>query len=198
MLKSFSEVKASNAIQISGCTPNSDRFKALVNEATSRLLRRGDSSGTVVPIQVCVRSGCIVFPRYVSTIREAKTCCGGNLWIKNEWQPYNYAFGETDWYQSMVGFGYERCESSLFAKGRVPTYDTILGSGRTVRVYAQTNADHGKVVTIFGTDNNNQPLMHREADTGEWREGWVLVLKNPYAETTGYVSNIHRVIKEVT
>lgn len=194
MLKTFYELKTSNAIQVAGATPNSDRFKALLNEAVERLLTRGDSSGTVVPIQVCVRSGCVVFPRYVSTIREAKTCCGP-LWIKNEYQ--SYSFIDRGYYDSMSGFGYDRCESSLYANGRVPTYDTIIGSGRTVRAYAQTNMDYGKTVTIFGVDNNNQTLMHREP-TGEWREGWILVLGNPYAETAGYVSNIHRVLKDRT
>jgi hypothetical protein len=86
----------------------------------------------------------------------------------------------------------------MVSHSRVPTYSTIQGDERKVRVYAQTNQDYGKTVTIFGTDNNNQPLMHREPDTGEWREGWILVLQNPYAETTGYVSNIHRVLKDVT
>jgi len=189
MLKTFQELKASNAIQIAGATPNSDRFKNLLNEATERLLNRGDFDGTVVPIQVCVSSGCVVFPRYVGTIREAKTCCG-QLFIKNQW----YDFVERNWYDCLSG---SRCENSMVAKGRVPTYNTIVGTGRTVRAYAQTNADHGKQVTIFGIDNNNQPLMHRNED-GDWREGWILTLKPGYAETTGYVSNINRVIKDRT
>jgi len=87
MLITFAQAKNSNIREISGCTVDSDRFKFLLNEATERLLTRGDSMGTVQPIQVCVRRGCVVFPRYVSTIREAKTC-NGNLWLKNEYQPY--------------------------------------------------------------------------------------------------------------
>jgi len=188
MLRSFLEVKQSNALQVAGATPNSDRFKNILNEATSRLLRRGDSSGTVVPIRVCLQAGCVVFPRYVGTIRQAKSCCDGAVTIKNQW----YDFVEREWYDCLVG---ECCEKSLVAYGRVPTHNTIMGDARTVRAYAQTNADYGKTITIFGTDNANQPLMHRN-DDGDWVDGWVRSVKAPYAETTGYVSNIPRVWKD--
>jgi hypothetical protein len=39
--------------------------------------------------------------------------------------------------------------------------------------------------------------MHRNED-GDWRDGVVLVLQPGYAETPGYVSNIHRVLKDRT
>jgi hypothetical protein len=160
--------------------------------------------GTVASIQVCVKSGCVVFPRYVSTIREARTCCG-SVWLKNEYESYNFV--DTSWYNSLGGSpgnwssgngtGYSLCTQGLFAHGRVPTYDTIRGTGRKVRVYAQTNQDYGKTVTIFGIDNGSQPLMHRD-ENGDWREGWVLTFQNPYAETEGYVSGIERVLKDRT
>jgi len=72
-----------------------------------------------------------------------------------------------------------------------------MGTLRKLRAYAQTNADHGKTLTIFGTDNNNQPLMHRD-ENGDWRDGIVLTLKPGYVESEGYVSNIHRVLKDKT
>lgn len=202
MLETFQSLKDSNAIQIAGATPNSDRFRNLLNEATEQLLHRGDFLGTVVPIQVCVKAGCVVMPRYVQNIREAKTCCEGSLYIKNEW----YGFTDPGYYNALgyglsgIGYGYSgaRCESFLIAAGQVPTFSTIYGDGRKVRYYAQTNADHGKTITIFGKDNNNQPLMHRVPDTGEWREGWVLTAQNPYAETDGYVRSIDRVVREAT
>lgn len=189
MLKTFQEAKESNILQISGCTPNSPRFKGLLNEATEALLNRGDFEGTVVPIQVCVKSGCVVFPRYVQVLREAKTCWGPT-YLKNEY----YDFVGRECY---YGLSESRCDGSMVQYGRVPTYNTIMGTGRTVRAYAQSNADYSKKVTIFGIDNNGQPLMHRD-DNGAWREGWILYLKNPYAETTGYISNIHRVLKDRT
>ena len=194
MFDTFAAIKSDESIlQVAGSTADSTLFKSLVNEAQRRLLDRGDSSQTVVPIQVCVRRGCVVFPRYVNTVREARMC-DGSILIKNQW----YEFIERGWYDRCVGYGWTCCDRSLVAHSRVPTYSSIIGTGRTVRVYAQTNADYGKTVTIFGVDNNNQPLMHREAATGEWRDGWVLVLSSPYAETTGYVSRIDRVLKDRT
>jgi len=190
MLKTFAQIKASNVVEIAGATADSDRFKALVNEATERLMTRGDWSGVVVPIQVCVRTGCVVFPRYVGTLREAKTC-RGNVDVNNMW----YSWVERDWYNCCDGV---RCEKSLVAYGRVPTFNTIQGAARKVRAYSQTTQDHGKTVTIFGTDNNNQPLMHRDFESGDWLEGIILTLKPGYAESEGYVSRITRVLKERT
>lgn len=189
MLKTLEEIQNSDVPQIAGATPNSDRFKQLVNSATERLMSRGDFMGTVVPIQVCIRTGCVVFPRYVGTLREAKSC-HGNVDIHNLW----YSWVERDWYHCNTGL---RCEKSLVANGRVPTHNTIMGAARKVRAYAQTNADHGKTLTIFGTDNGNQPLMHRD-ENGDWREGIILTLQPGYAESEGYVSNIHRVLKDRT
>ncbi len=191
MLKTLQELRDSNVSQIAGCNPNTARFSALINEATQRLMQRGDWMGTVVPISVCIKTGCIVFPRYVSTLREAKSCRGGQVDINNLW----YSWVEKSWYDCWTG---DRCEKNLNAYGRTPTFSSIYGPLRKVRAYAQTNADHGKTITIFGTDNNNQPLQHRDFETGDWMDGIILALKPGYVESEGYVSTITRVLKEET
>lgn len=190
----FAQAKASNIANVSGVAAESDQFKAYLNEAVQRLMTRGDFMGLVVPVCVCIKRGCVVFPRYVSVIREAKTC-SGHLNIKNLW----YEFVERSWYDGLFGdvWNEATCQNNMLAKGRVPTHNTVMGAARKIRAYPQVAQDFGKMLTIFGTDNSGQPLMHRDSN-GDWREGIVLTLQTPYAESEGYVSSIDRVVKDVT
>lgn len=204
MFKTLAEIRESNVANIAGVVASSDQFTAYVNEATERLLDRGDWWQTVAAIHLCVKRGCVVLPRYVASIREMKSC-GGKVDVQNEW----YDFQETSSYYSNTyyqgyGAGFSGywdgawCQANMVSKGVVPTHNTIMGAGRKVRAYAQTNADYGKSVTIFGLDNNQRPLQHRDPETGLWLDGIKLNLRNPYAETEGYVSTIDRVLKEET
>lgn len=194
MFKTLDEIRNSGVASIAGVSPDSDAFTDYVNQAVERLIDRGDWWATVVPVMLCMKRGCVVLPRYCAAIREMKSC-GGNVPIHNQW----YEFTSTDWYNSLLNeyYGWAWCEQNMVAKGVVPTVNTIMGDGRKVRAYPQCNADFGKTVTIFGVDNNQQPLQHRDA-TGAWRDGIVLTLQEPYAETEGYVSTIDRVLKDET
>ena len=197
-MMTFAQAKASNITSIAGVTPDSDAFKGYINEAIERLMYRGDFDGLVTIGCFCIKRGCVVFPRYVDSIREAKIHCYGSLYIKNQW--YEFINDNWGWYQSQYAgsfWNYNQCQANMLGKGRVPTHNTIMGVGRKVRAYPQVNADFGKTITIFGDDNNGQPLMHRNA-LGAYEPGLVLTLKTPYAETEGFVSNITRVDKEVT
>lgn len=204
MFKTLAEIRDSNVASIAGVVASSDAFTAYVNEATERLLDRGDWWQTVAAVNLCVKRGCVVLPRYIASIREMKTC-GGYTQVSNEWYQFQNptSYYSNDYYNG-YGNGFNGlwdwnwCQQNMVAKGVVPTHNTIMGAGRKVRAYAQTNADHGKSVTIFGLDNNQRPLQHRDPDTGVWMDGIVLRLLNPYAETEGYVSTIDRVLKDET
>lgn len=204
----FSAAKQSPITTIAGVTPESDAFKGYINEAMERLMYRGDFDGLLSVGCFCIRNGCVVFPRYVDSIREAIVCGQGHLNIKNQW----YSFLGENWinWRNQYGWGggtgggynnpwwnFSQCQSNMLGIGRVPTYDTIRGLLRKVRAYPQVNADFGKTVTIFGTDNGGNALQHRDA-TGAWVPGLVLTLQAPYAETEGYVSHISRVVRDVT
>lgn len=203
----FGQAKNSNICTIAGVVAESDAFKGYINEAMERLMYRGDFDGLLCVGCFCIRNGCVVFPRYVDTIREAVVCGQGHMYIKNQW----YDFLGENWinWRNQYGWGsgvgaynnpwwnYGQCQSNMLGIGRVPTYDTIKGPLRKVRAYAQVNQDFGKTVTIFGTDNGGNELMHRDA-AGNWVPGIVLTLQSPYAESDGYVSHITRVLKDRT
>lgn len=194
----FAQAKSSNIANICGVTPESEAFKSYLNEAIERLMYRGDFDGLVAIGCFCIKRGCVVFPRYVDSIRAAKIHCLGNLDIQNQW--YSFINDNWSWYQNQYAgtyWNYEQCQMGMLGKGRVPTHNTIMGLARKIRAYPQVNADFGKKLTIFGTDNAGQPLMHRD-ESGAWIPGIVLTLQTPYAESEGYVSTIDRVDKEVT
>lgn len=203
----FGQAKQSSITTIAGVTPESDAFKQYINEAMERLMYRGDFDGLLSVGCFCIRNGCVVFPRYVDSIREAVICGQGHLYIKNQW----YDFLGENWinWRNQNGWGsgvgaynnpwwnYGQVQSNMLGVGRVPTYDNIKGSARKVRAYPRVNADFGKTLTIFGTDNSGNELMHRNA-LGAWEPGIILTLQSPYAESEGYVSHITRVLKDRT
>lgn len=190
----FGEVKADVGVRkiIPDC-PSSDEFADYVNSATRMLMRRGDWWETAVPIFVCVTNGCIVWPRYVGQVRKLNIC-NQPVMLRNLW--YEFMVGV----QSGCGAwrNWMGMECGMKQQGQSPVMQDILGEGRTVRAYARCNADYGKTITIFGTDNNGQPLKHLDLSTNTWQAGQVLTLNNTFASTTTFVRHIDYVTKDVT
>jgi len=180
------EARNGTLINVAGACSNSPEFRALLNEATSRLLRRGDWADTVVPIHVCVRRGCVVWPRYVGQVRKMNLCTT-NLPIQNMW----WSFMPQENYRMWCG-----SECQMIGSGKSPVYSDIYGDSRYVAAFPTVKEDVGKTVTLFGIDNGNQPLRHKDS-SGSWKEGIVITLAEPYAATTCYVRRIDRVILDV-
>lgn len=206
LLKTFAEVKASRVLEVSGACADDSTFKSLVNEATDILMQRGDWPGTIVPIRVMVRNGCITWPRYVQRVRRINRCTVplkvGTLW---------YDFVDRDNYALWCGQAYYSCRDescfgtscstgTLAAQGRVPTYNDVPTTHNTqyIRAYCLSPLDVGKTVTIYGVDGNNQPLRHLNATTGEMEDGHVITLAIPYGSSSTYVQRIDAVTKEAT
>lgn len=181
MLATFAEIKASNAINIAGVGKDTAEFRDYLNEATRRLLRRGDWSGTVIPIHVCLKKGCVVWPRYVGSVRKLNLChhpvAVKNLW----WQFLPDGAGQPGCYQTYCGG-----HASFSGIDHAPTYNSIAGDARNLRVYPVSSADLGLTVTLFGVDNNLQPIQE------------TLVIANPYVQSVNFFTRLDRVLKDVT
>ena len=202
MLLTFKQVKDSRIIQVAAACSNSDDFRSLVNEATEMLLVRGDFVGTVIPVYLCVRDGCITMPRYCRQIRQLNIC-GKHIQINSLW----YQFVDSEFYKSWCGsngtwngsgrafdWGASWGHNGLNAVGYYSTYSNVpLPS--YIRAYAQVLEDVGKTVTIFGEDENGQPLRTNNGD-GTWSDGVVITLAMPWGQTTTLVRKITRVLKD--
>ena len=208
MLPTFDEVKNSLLKEVAASCSSSNQFRDLVNRGTEILLNRGDWPGTIVPIRVMARRGCIVWPRYVGRVRKINQCVVpmkvGNIWWdfvdKNDYAGFcglgYFALGGNTILNR--GIGANLTQQQMASQGRVPTYDDIPGDApRYIRVYPTKAEDVGKTVRIFGLDGNGQVLRQKFSD-GTWGDGLILTLALPFASTSAYISRIDAVQKEVT
>jgi hypothetical protein len=192
MLTLLDAKQDSELVSASGVCGDSRAFVDRINSAQRNLLPRGDWVGTVVPIQFCVRGGCLVMNRYVQRIDKLNICNHalpiGNLWYNfldlNQWRCGGFS--------GMLG-----PEPVMFAEGWSPTYNSVFGDGRLIRAFPRTHEDVGKTVRLFGVDNGNQPLRTNNGD-GTWSEGIAITLALPFGSTSVYVRRIDRVVKDVT
>lgn len=84
-------------------------------------------------------------------------------------------------------------------QGRYPTYSDIYpNTTRLVRAYALCQEDIGKTITLFGVDNNLQPLRTHDTVNNVWTDGVTITLAVPFGSTSVYVGRIDRVSKDVT
>lgn len=161
-------------------------------------MRRGDWSGLAVPIHVCIRSGCVVFPRYVGRVRKMNLCFSRNqpknIWydfmpregICSSWNNSNW-WGNASWGSWLGG------AARVIQQNQTPVFQDVAGEGRLIRAYATYRTDIGKDVTIFGIDNDGQTLMHKNLD-GTWSDGIILNIQAPWGSTSTFVRHIDRVL----
>lgn len=200
------DAKNSTLANIAGVSNTSQQFLDFLNDATRRLLRRGDWPGTVVPIHVCVRDGCVVWPRYVENVRRMEAC-------------HKHVHVRGQWYDFLEFHGNACCSSNMCSGHRkmtyvanVPTFQDVPGDGYYIIAVRQATADNGKVIRIFGVDGNPTGARGNTLRTdnldGTWSDGIALALANNYSvlsvtnsagvTTPVMVRRIDRIVKAVT
>lgn len=167
----------------------------MLNDTVDEYMRRGDWPGTLVPIRVCVKNGCVTWPRYVAEVRKINFCFSSapvqTVW--HEFLEHNTWCGQYGTYGWNSWCGEER---RMTMQSRAPTYNDIYPSLSTVRVYPMAQEDAGATVVLFGLDQYNQPLKERV--NGVWREGVTITVAVPFGSTSVFVNRIDRVVKSVT
>lgn len=197
MFLTYSEVQSSSIQNVVSESPTSPDFQQHIMEAVNRLMPRGDWAGTVVPIHTCVYRGCVVWPRYVDHVRRMASC-HGNVPIHGMFYDF-LDWRERRWHSARYwdGLGQD-CRRNMVNKGWSPVFQDVQGDGRTIRLYNSVAEDIGATVTLYGLDNNNQPLRTRNTDGATWSDGLTLTAQMPYAETPTFVRWIDRVIKSTS
>lgn len=188
----MSEIQNSRRIQsVAACCNTSDEFFSLVNSACRRYLRRGDFMGSVEDIFVCVTQGCVVMPRYVGKVRKINVC-NQAIEVQNGWWRFMRSNQVPMHWQQWWGQG-----CNLQDRGQTAVFQDIMGDGRYIRAYPRCQADVGKTLQFFGTDNNGQALVTQNPD-GSYSDGITLTLAFPFASSSVPVRKVDYVIKEVT
>lgn len=189
-LLTLSDAKASRLPGIVGKCADSAEFIDMLNKATRMLMVRGEFSGLVVKLQLCVENGCVVWPHDVGTVLAANVC-GYPVQAKNEWFSYLPNNGGNVRPDSRCGI------RVMEMQDRVPVHRNIGCEASFVRVFLQRNADIGKTITFYGTDDNGNELMSLRAD-GSYLPGITVALAKPYVQTPVKLRKIDRVQKDVT
>jgi hypothetical protein len=190
----FGAVKASSVVNISGVCAESGEFTGQLNEAVSRLMDAGDWWTTVVKARICIYQNCIAYPRWVGTVL-ATNICNQTRPIQNRWYSF-MPISATD----CLGRWKWKSNVTFVDDGMTPVFNNVpCGSGNYIRFYARHRADidEAKTVHLFGTDSNGQTVMTKDAD-GNWYEGEILVLADPYVQSQAQFREVERVIKDVT
>jgi hypothetical protein len=191
----LADIQTTRFQSVSGYTPGSDDFLECANDVIDELLRRGDWSDTqkVIRVKVDVTDWHITWPRFVGEIRKVNTCRRDRE-VPMHNMLYQFMEGHGEHHRCWDDFaGWRAGECSLEAQGRYPTFKDIPGNGYNVRLTVDVAVDVGSTVTLFGVDNNNNPLQTQNAD-GTWIQGVTLVAVMPFSATPGFVSRIDRVV----
>jgi hypothetical protein len=177
----------------SGFCTTSQEFLDMANQVIPRLLQRGDWPGSMLPIRVCIKNGCCTWPRYVGQVRRLHGC-RGDIPMKSLWYEFLDYQGDRHLHEWDA---WRRGERRMINQFQSPVYNDIYGPNCYVRLYCDLTADLGATCTIFGTDNNNQPLMTLNPD-GTATPGAVITVDlqgdSLYGATSTPVSHIDRVV----
>lgn len=190
----FGDAKNDLGIQrIASYGPDSLDFAQLINSSVRRFMRRGDFPGSLVPIYVCMRAGCVVWPRYVQTVR-ALAPCNTNVKPENMWGGFLPRDMGAPWRQGLRWATGRECSAAMINTGRSSVYQDVQGDGRLIRVYSRCNQDQQKFITVFGTDNNDQPLQHLDISTNAWLPGLPIEILQPFGSSNTFVRHIDYVL----
>lgn len=194
-LPTFAEAKASDDLAtVAGSCTNSDEFRQLLNNATDRLLYRGDWLGTVLPIHLTVSQGVVTFPRVVGSVRHLNICNQG-IPVWSGW----YSFLRHYWsHGNCCGAwqGWLGPEAHLEQFGRGVQFAAIPTDNCVLKVTG-IPADDGAVIQLFGTDPAGNPLR-TDNGNGTWSDGISFTLTQPFVVGTQLVKQLTRAIKPIT
>lgn len=199
----FSQIKNSSVGRISGACPGSSQFAEFVNEAVERLMTRGDWAQTLVPIHMCIKNGCVTWPRFVGSVRNMRIC-GTPVPVTNLYSTYLQRDLGPSWYDfpgvgtwgnlSGGGWGnlgnFYNLDAIVNGANKVGYYSTYndppTGVTRYIRAYPQFPEDIGKIVTIYAKDENGQPLVTKTTasdGTVTYPLGAQITIASPYGST---------------
>lgn len=202
-LPTFGQAKAGAIKNVLISCNNSPEGMQLVNDATERLLYRGDFPGTVLPIQIQVNQNVTTFPRIVGSVRNLRLC-NHNVPVWNQW----YRFLPHRWGGPNLSlFGVGGCcgnflpwlggPAAFSEYGRSPTFAPIPTANCVIRAYSILD-DDGAIIQLFGFAQDGVTPLRTDNGDGTWSDGIKLVLNNPVSLDTVGVGRITRVIKPFT
>lgn len=185
-----------------GICPDDAQFVAYVNEATKRLINKGNWVGTYGKFTICTDSSCITWPRQLMTI-ESIAVCGQPIPVRNQWFEFMSTGAGLAGGGCCFGDGVQLagnscgCAGQMFDRGTACAFKDIRGDNKKIKVYADvTEADNARIL-LQGYDENNNWI--RTQDMGAWVDGeYVSISASTPATSTHLFKSLVAVIKPQT
>lgn len=183
-LLTFSDLKDSELPSRINLCPDDPRFLQRTNRAFEWLFLCGSWMGTVRPVQLCVKVGCVITPPFVANI-ESVWACEEAVTIEN------------NWYRMLPGFHpiQQRAGGQLWFEytDQVPWMEPLC-LPRILRSFPSQSTDRGRTITFLGYDTNRQWVRTKRA--GLWQDGETVTLMNPFSDTVTEWTSVTQVIMD--
>lgn len=191
MKLTFGTVKTACA-KVLNLNASDSRVLEYVNRGCERLLyRAGKSMDTVVRYTVCLRDGCVTWPREIETI-EAWASCGEPGTVRNQW------FEFLDNGPGLMNAN-DGSRLQLVDRMNAVAFDDVVTTGNLLAVYADSVESTGlKLLVRYYDSNGNKVYTNID---GTWQEGeQITILPGTYAYSSRGVmaGGLYEVIKPVT
>jgi hypothetical protein len=159
-----------------------------ITDAVELLAQKGEIDPLVGWVDLCVDSGCITLPREIETVLACNI--GGRPALGHD-QLFSF-------HLNGPGDFNKRCDYTWMDGGNFPTYRDLKCPSKLV-AFLDNEADAGKVLRVFGYDDQNRPL--RTSVNGVWEDGYRVPTIFGYAlpeSGAPTISRITDVVKDPT
>jgi len=175
-------------VTASGVTSTSPQFISYVNEATRRLLRRGNWFDTEWEASFCVSGNVIAWPSWVGSVN------GVRFGKSKPGQLFNNNYSFVGPHHRHSGF---HSDATVIDANPGPCQNEVTGTtGKYIRYYVVNNADIGKTITIYGSQYGDQPLQ--QTVNGVVQMGNTIAAAAPYGTNGTLVTSIDSIVRQPT
>lgn len=159
-----------------------------ITDAVELLAQKGEIDPLVGWVDLCVDSGCITLPREIETVLACNI--GGRPALGHD-QLFSFHLNGPGDFSTP-------CNYTWVDGGNFPTYRDIKCPSKLV-AFLDNEADAGKILRVFGYDNQNRPLRTFVNDA--WEDGYRVPTIFGYALPeigAPTISRITNIVKDVT
>jgi hypothetical protein len=183
--------KAKPAIaRVLGVSTSDPMVVDMINEATQRLMTRGDWRNTVVRYRICTHHAKLTWPRQIETILRANVN-SAPITIANKW--YEFAQGGPGTLSDDGAPGLV-----LEDMGEACAFDDIIGLDKLLAVKSSEAEDANARILLQGYDDTNNWVRTHDALTGELVNGEYVSIGPNYSYTTTKFASLTGAIKPIT
>ena len=176
--------------RVLGIAESDSRVADYLNEATQRLLPRGNWRGTIVRYRVQVSHAKLTWPRQIETILKCNVCdCP--ITVASRWYEFVTSGPGTLHDNDCPGLVLEDMDEA-------PAFDDIVGTDKVIRVQSSNAEASGARILLQGYDENSMWIRTYDTVESEWVDGQYVALSTTPKYTTKFFASLTGAIKPVT